>query len=162
MSTRRINSVGIDVGTTTTQVIFSSLELTNRAAASQVPRYEFSQRDITYVSPVVFTPLDNEGQIRVTELAAFVETQYRAAHLTHEQVESGAIIVTGETSKARNARQTVMELAESLGDFVVATAGPHLESIIAGHGSGAGEYSRINSARPEYGHWWRHIEFCRI
>jgi ethanolamine utilization protein EutA len=147
MSTRRINSVGIDVGTTTTQVIFSALELTNRAPASQVPRYEFSQRDITYVSPVVFTPLDDDGQIYVAELAVFVDAQYRAVHLTREQVESGAIIVTGETSKARNARQTVMELAESLGDFVVATAGPHLESIIAGHGSGASEYSRVNSAR---------------
>ena len=147
MSSRRINSVGIDVGTTTTQVIFSALELINRAPASQVPHYEFSRREITYVSPVVFTPVDHEGHIHLPELAAFVDQQYQAAGLTRQQVESGAIIVTGETLKARNARATVMELAESLGDFVVATAGPHLESIIAGHGSGAGEYSSSNSAR---------------
>ncbi|THF59310.1 ethanolamine ammonia-lyase reactivating factor EutA [Pseudothauera rhizosphaerae] len=147
MSTRRIDSVGIDVGTTTTQVIFSALELTNRAPASQVPRYEFSKREITYLSPVVFTPVDHAGHIDAAALAAFVDAQYAAAGLTRAQVESGAIIITGETSKARNARQTVMELAETLGDFVVATAGPHLEAIIAGHGSGAGEYSQANSAR---------------
>lgn len=147
MSVREIRSVGIDIGTTTTQVIFSSLELVNRAAPSQVPRYEFSRRDITYESPVVFTPVDHEGHIDQAELASFIDGQYRAAGLDRAVVESGAIIITGETSKARNARATVMELAESLGDFVVATAGPHLESIIAGKGSGAGEYSRTHSAR---------------
>lgn len=147
MSVREIRSVGIDIGTTTTQVIFSCLELVNRAAASQVPRYEFSRRDITYESPVVFTPVDHEGHIHQAELAAFIDGQYRAAGMTRDTVESGAIIITGETSKARNARETIMQLAESLGDFVVATAGPHLESVIAGQGSGAGEYSKMHSAR---------------
>lgn len=147
MSIREIRSVGIDIGTTTTQVIFSCLELVNRAAPSQVPRYEFSRREITYESPVVFTPVDHEGHIRQPELAAFIDSQYRAAGMARDAVESGAVIITGETSKARNARDTVMQLAESLGDFVVATAGPHLESVIAGHGSGAGEYSRMHSAR---------------
>lgn len=147
MSLREIRSVGIDIGTTTTQVIFSALELVNRAAASQVPRYEFSRRDITYESPVVFTPVDHEGHIDQAKLAAFIDSQYAAAGMGREAVESGAIIITGETSKARNARDTVMQLAESLGDFVVATAGPHLESIIAGYGSGAGDYSRTHSSR---------------
>lgn len=147
MNVRQIRSVGIDIGTTTTQVIFSALELVNRASPSQVPRYEFSRRDITYESPVVFTPVDHDGHIDQPRLAEFIAGQYRAAGLSQEEVESGAIIITGETSKARNARATVMDLAESLGDFVVATAGPHLESIIAGQGSGAGEYSRTRSAR---------------
>src|SRR5699024_9070364 len=62
-------------------------------------------------------------------------------------VESGAIIITGEASKASNARDTIMEIADQLGDFVVATAGPHLESVIAGHGSGAAEYSKQKGAR---------------
>lgn len=147
MSVREIRSVGIDIGTTTTQVIFSALELVNRAAPSQVPRYEFSRRDITYESPVVFTPVDHAGHIDESRLMDFIDGQYRAAGLDRTTVESGAIIITGETSKARNARDTVMTLAESLGDFVVATAGPHLESVIAGQGSGAGEYSRTHSAR---------------
>lgn len=147
MSVRVIHSVGIDIGTTTTQVIFSELELVNRASVSQIPHYEFSRREIIYVSPVVFTPLDDNERIRQTELEDFIRSQYAAAGLTLEEVESGAIIITGETSKAKNARGTIMELARMLGDFVVATAGPHLESIIAGHGSGAGEYSKRNACR---------------
>ncbi|MDU5730540.1 MAG: ethanolamine ammonia-lyase reactivating factor EutA, partial [Citrobacter freundii] len=116
MNTRQLLSVGIDIGTTTTQVIFSRLELVNRAAVSQVPRYEFIKREISWQSPVFFTPVDKQGP---------------------ETVDSGAIIITGESAKTRNARPAVMALSQSLGDFVVASAGPHLESVIAGHGAGA-------------------------
>lgn len=59
MNTRQLLSVGIDIGTTTTQVIFSRLELVNRAAVS-VPRYEFIKRDISWQSPVFFTPVDKQ------------------------------------------------------------------------------------------------------
>ena len=147
MSRRVIHSVGIDIGTTTTQVIFSQLELVNRAPASQVPHYEFTRREIVYVSPVVFTPLDTNGEVNQGELMRFIQSQYQAAGLDTEKVESGAIIITGETSKAKNARLTIMELAKTLGDFVVATAGPHLESIIAGQGSGAYAYSKEHACR---------------
>ncbi|GGY02260.1 ethanolamine ammonia-lyase reactivating factor EutA [Paludibacterium paludis] len=147
MNRRQIHSVGIDIGTTTTQVIFSLLELVNRAGVSQVPRYEFSRRDIVYESPVAFTPLDADGRVREDELMAFIRAQYRAAGIREDAVESGAIIITGETSKARNARDAVLRLAETLGDFVVATAGPHLESAIAGHGSGACEMSAQETRR---------------
>ena len=146
-ATRRLYSVGVDVGTTTTQVIFSALEVINRAPVNQVPRYEFSRRDILFQSPVVFTPFTADRQIDVAALRQFVDEQYAAAGLSRADVETGAIIVTGETSKSRNARSAVMQLSDALGDFVVATAGPHLESLIAGRGSGAAEYSRLNASR---------------
>ncbi len=147
MASTVIRSVGIDVGTTTTQVIFSRLELVNRASVSQVPQYEFTKREIVYQSPVIFTPIDFEGRIREEELLAFILDQYREAGVTPEEIQSGAIIITGETSKARNARPAVLKLAETLGNFVVATAGPNLESIIAGFGSGASELSRVTIGR---------------
>lgn len=147
MNVKKINSVGIDVGTTTSQAIFSELVLVNSAAASEVPRYDFSRRDISYISPVVFTPRDDGNQIDGLELLHFIDQQYENAHLSIDDVESGAIIITGEASKADNARDTIMEIADQLGDFVVATAGPHLESLIAGHGSGAAEYSKKHGAR---------------
>lgn len=147
MNKRLIHSVGIDIGTTTTQVIFSELELVNRAPASQVPHYEFTRRDIVYVSPVVFTPIDDHGSIDQKALRVFILGQYQGAGFDTAQIESGAIIITGETSKAKNARNTIMELALELGDFVVATAGPHLESIIAGQGSGAAGYSKEHASR---------------
>ena len=147
MNTRRLLSVGIDVGTTTTQLIFSALEVTNRAPVNQVPRYEFTRREITHQSPVIFTPFTAQRNVDVVELLAFIDAQYAAAKLSRTDIESGAIIITGETSKTRNARATIMEVSDLLGDFVVATAGPHLESIISARGSGAAEYSRTNAAR---------------
>lgn len=130
-------SVGIDIGTTTTQVIFSHLELVNRAAVSQVPRYEFIKREISWQSPVFFTPVDKQGGLKEAELKSLILEQYQAAGIAPESVDSGAIIITGESAKTRNARPAVMALSQSLGDFVVASAGPHLESVIAGHGAGA-------------------------
>jgi ethanolamine utilization protein EutA len=112
-----------------------------------VPHYEFSRRDILYVSPVIFTPFAADGNVDVYALDSFIRQQYELAGLTLKDVQSGAVIITGETSKVRNARDTVMTLAAGLGDFVVATAGPHLESVIAGRGSGAGAYSEKNAAR---------------
>ncbi|HFL5476162.1 TPA: ethanolamine ammonia-lyase reactivating factor EutA, partial [Escherichia coli] len=137
MNTRQLLSVGIDIGTTTTQVIFSRLELVNRAAVSQVPRYEFIKREISWQSPVFFTPVDKQGGLKEAELKTLILEQYHAAGIEPESVDSGAIIITGESAKTRNARPAVMALSQSLGDFVVASAGPHLESVIAGHGAGA-------------------------
>lgn len=143
----QLNSVGIDIGTTTSQVIFSRLEVVNRASVSQVPSYEFSKRDIIFVSPIIKTPIDFEGHVREAELKAFIEAQYQAAGIEPKSINSGAIIITGESSKAKNARATIMQLAETLGDFIVATAGPHLESVIAGYGSGAADYAKSHNAR---------------
>lgn len=137
MNTSQLKSVGIDIGTTTTQVIFSCLELVNRATVSQVPRYEFIKRDIIWQSPIFFTPVNRQGELDETELNAMILAQYRAAGIAPESVDSGAIIITGESAKTRNARPALMALSQSLGDFVVASAGPHLESVIAGHGAGA-------------------------
>ncbi|NHB98006.1 ethanolamine ammonia-lyase reactivating factor EutA [Photorhabdus stackebrandtii] len=137
MEAKELFSVGIDIGTTTTQVIFSRLSLVNRAAISQVPRYEFVRREIIWQSPVLFTPVDFAGQLREEELLNLIQAQYQAAGITPESIDSGAVIITGETAKTCNARPAIMTLAQKLGDFVVATAGPHLESVIAGFGSGA-------------------------
>ena len=113
-NTRRLHSVGIDVGTTTTQVIFSALEVTNRAPVNQVPRYEFSGREILYQSPVIFTPLTTDRKVDVAQLMTFIDAQYAAAGLVRSQIESGAIIITGETSKTRNAAlPTVPTMVES-------------------------------------------------
>ncbi|EPE58522.1 ethanolamine ammonia-lyase reactivating factor EutA [Salmonella enterica] len=147
MNTRQLLSVGIDIGTTTTQVIFSRLEWVNRAAVSQVPRYEFIKRDISWQSPVFFTPVDKQGGLKEAELKALILAQYQAAGIAPESVDSGAIIITGESAKTRNARPAVMTLSQSLGDFVVASAGPHLESVIAGHGAGAQSLSEQRMCR---------------
>lgn len=112
-----------------------------------MPRYEFIKRDISWQSPVFFTPVDKQGELKEAELEALILAQYRAAGIAPQAVDSGAIIITGESAKTRNARPAVMALSQSLGDFVVASAGPHLESVIAGHGAGAQTLSRQRMCR---------------
>ena len=50
-------SVGIDIGTTTTQLVFSDLTLASAARAGQVPRLAITGRSVRYASPILATPL---------------------------------------------------------------------------------------------------------
>ena len=50
-------SVGIDIGTSTTQLIFSKLIVENEASAFTVPRISIVDKEIIYRSDVYFTPL---------------------------------------------------------------------------------------------------------
>lgn len=99
MKTRQLLSVGIDIGTTTTQVIFSRLELVNRAAVSQVPRYEFIKREISWQSPVFFTPVDKQGGLKEDELKALILAQYQAAEVAPESVDSGRSLSPAKARK---------------------------------------------------------------
>ena len=86
MNTRQLLSVGIDIGTTTTQVIFSRLELVNRAAVSQVPRYEFIKREISWQSPVFFTPVDKQGGLKEAELKTYSSSNITLRALRLEEL----------------------------------------------------------------------------
>ena len=151
MEQTRFLSVGIDIGTTTTQLIFSSLLVVNAAGPTQAPRYTIAEREVIYRGPVVFTPKKRgagnaEEVIDEAALAALVRSWYADAGIAGGDVQSGAVIITGESLKTANAKEAVLRLSDSLGDFVVATAGPHLESVIAGKGSGAAALSRENKS----------------
>ena len=137
----RLKSVGLDVGTTSTQMIVSELEIQNQASSFTVPKLEITQRKVIYRSSVYFTPLLSEQRVDAQALKELVEREYAAAQLKREDVDTGAVIITGETSRKENARAVLEALSQLAGDFVVATAGPHLESVLAAKGSGAVEYS---------------------
>ena len=134
-------SVGLDVGTTTTQMVVSKLTAENRASAFSVPRMEITGRQILYQSPIHFTPLIRDERIDGEGIRAIVEKEYAAAGITPETVDTGAVIITGETSRKENAESVLHALSEYAGDFVVATAGPDLESVLAAKGAGAVEAS---------------------
>ena len=138
----RLLSVGLDVGTTSTQLVVSELLVENRASGFAVPEMEITQRKIRYRSPVYFTPLMEGKLVDGPEIRRIVEREYAQAGITREQVDTGAIIITGETSRRENAGTVLSALSELAGDFVVATAGPDLESVLAAKGSGAVDYSR--------------------
>ena len=134
-------SVGLDVGTTTTQLIVSELTIENRSSPFSVPEMDITQRKILYKSPVYFTPLLDESRVDWEKIREIVLREYKNAGISRETVDTGAIIITGETSRKENAGAVLQALSDFAGDFVVATAGPDLESVLAAKGAGAMELS---------------------
>ncbi len=138
----RIISVGIDVGTSTTQLIFSRITLKNMAGPASVPRVRMIGKEILYRSRIHFTPLLGASLIDGEQTGEIIREEFSRAGMKAEDVDTGAVIITGESSRKENARQVAEALAGLAGNFVVATAGPDLESVLAGRGSGAAELSR--------------------
>lgn len=132
-----ITSVGIDLGTSTTKLIVSHLQIALISPAFALPQYQIVERRLIYSSPIYRTPLLNTDVIDMEEVSKILEFEYQQARIQFSTIKSGAIIITGETATKQNANQIVHHLAERAGDFVVATAGADLEGILAGKGSGA-------------------------
>ena len=135
-------SVGIDIGTSTTQLILSRLTLENRATPFTVPRVSIAGREVLYRSAIHFTPLLSDTVIDGAGVGAIVAEEYGKSGFDKSQVDTGAVIITGETARKENAQEVLSALSEFAGDFVVATAGPDLESILAARGAGVDEYSK--------------------
>jgi len=141
---RALLSVGLDVGTTTTQIVFSRINLQDVARAGQIPRINITDRKVIYQSPIVFTPLIDAETIDADKLNEIVRGEYSTAGIDPSQVETGAVIITGETAKKKNADEILRALSGLAGEFVVSVAGPNVESLIAGKGAGAAQYSQTN------------------
>ena len=140
-------SVGLDVGTTTTQLIVSRLTVQNQASSFAVPEMEIVDRQVIYRSQVHFTPLLDESRVDGEAIRQLVARDYEKAGISPGDVDTGAIIITGETSRKENAAAVLDALAGFAGEFVAATAGPDLESVLAAKGSGAVAYSRQRGKR---------------
>ncbi|MDK2587324.1 ethanolamine ammonia-lyase reactivating factor EutA [Romboutsia sedimentorum] len=138
-------SVGIDIGTSTTQLIFSKLIVENTASSFSVPRISIVDKQIIYKSEVYFTPLISNNEINGEKIKEIVEFEYKKANINKKDIHTGAVIITGETARKENANDVLHTLSGFAGDFVVATAGPDLESIISGKGAGAHIYSKEHS-----------------
>ena len=139
--TEEILSVGIDIGTSTTQLIFSKIYIENRGSAFTAPQIKIIGKEVVYRSEIYITPLENETKIDAKRVKEIIESEYKKANIQYKDVSTGAVIITGDTARKENAKEVLQILSGMAGDFVVATAGPDLESIIAGKGSGAYGYS---------------------
>jgi ethanolamine utilization protein EutA len=116
-------SVGIDIGTTTTQIVFSKIILKNTASSFLVPKVEIVNKNIVYRSKIYFTPLISRNVINLEKLKQIISEEYNRAGIGKDQVSTGAIIITGETARKENAKRVLNVLSDFAGDFVVATAG---------------------------------------
>ncbi len=149
-NTHEMLSVGIDVGTTTTQVVFSKLTISGAAQTGfplgKLPLNHYRltniiDKKIIYRSKVHFTPLIGAEEINAVALKKIIRQEYLNAGIAPDQVETGAVIITGETAKKLNADAVLDAISTLAGDFVVTVAGPHLEAMISGLGSGAAAFS---------------------
>ncbi|MBV9173575.1 MAG: ethanolamine ammonia-lyase reactivating factor EutA, partial [Chloroflexi bacterium] len=127
-----LNSVGVDIGSSTSHLLFSRLELERRDT-----RYVVVDRQTTFASEILLTPYSGTTQIDAERLARFVEQQYRNAGLRREDVDTGALILTGVALQRQNARAIADVFAAEAGRFVAVSAGDNLEATMAAHGSGS-------------------------
>src|SRR5262245_53545601 len=140
-----LTTVGIDIGSSTSHLMFARVHL-QRLSTALSSRFVVVERKILWQSPILLTPYRPDYTIDVDELAGFIGGCYAYAGIEREQVDSGAVILTGEALKRRNARSIADLFADEAGKFVCASAGHHLEAIMAAHGSGTVALSRKRSA----------------
>lgn len=143
---KRIKSVGIDVGTCTSHLIVSELIL-RKDPSVKTDKYHVSERNIKYRGNIFFTPLKNKNEIDIERLTEILLREYINAGIVKEDIDTGAVIVTGESAKKENAEFIIQKLAKETGKFVAGTAGPNFESIISAFGSGAVEYSKEKDSK---------------
>ena len=128
----RLTSVGVDIGSSTAHLLFSEITLERLDT-----RYIVTERKVLHASRILLTPYRSDGDIDAEALGTFVEQQYAAAGLTRDDVQTGALILTGVAVRRRNARAIGDLFATEAGRFVAVSAGDGVETIMAAQGSGA-------------------------
>ena len=139
-------TVGIDIGSSGTQVIFSRINL-RRYGEDLTSRYYVVSRETLFQSPVALTPYASDQRIDDAALGTIIDQAYAAAGVKAEDIDTGVVILTGEALRRENAQAIAALLAEQRGDFVTATAGHHMESMLAAYGSGASKVSYDEAKR---------------
>src|SRR5262249_7283630 len=141
-----LTTVGIDIGSSGTQVIFSRVAL-RRLGEDLSGRYYVVSRETLFQSPVSLTPYQSEERIDSAGLGAIIDDAYAAASIRPSDIDTGVVILTGEALRRENAQAIASVIAEVGGDFVCATAGHHMESMLAAYGSGAAGVSSDQNKR---------------
>ena len=139
-------TVGIDIGSSGTQVIFSRVRL-RRLAEDLTSRYYVVARETLFQSQVELTPYRNEDRIDEAKLGEIIDDAYVAAGLPPDKIDTGVVILTGEALRRENAQSIAAILSEKGGEFVTATAGHHMEAMLAAYGSGAARVSSDQAKR---------------
>jgi ethanolamine utilization protein EutA len=132
----QLTSVGVDIGSSTSHLVFSRLELTLEGS-----RYRVTKREVLNESQILLTPYVDDTRIDVEALEIFINNQYKIAKIRREDVDTGALILTGVAVRRRNARAIAELFAQEAGKFVAVSAGDGLEATMAAHGSGAAAHS---------------------
>lgn len=127
-----LRTVGVDIGSATSQLVVSDLTLERRGN-----RYETTDRSVIYASDLMLTPFISDEVIDSAALSDFFTSQYAKAGVRPQDVDTGAVILTGVALLRRNAESVAGIFAEYSGRFVSVAAGDEIEAMLAAHGSGA-------------------------
>jgi len=141
-----LTTVGIDIGSSTSHLMFARVHL-QRLGTAMSSRFVVVHRKLLWQSPIRLTPYLPDYTIDVEELGGFIGGCYAYAGIEPGDIDSGAVILTGEAIKRRNARAIADLFSQEGGRFVCASAGHHMECQLAAHGSGAVALSRGHAAR---------------
>src|SRR5499426_33793 len=125
-------SVGVDIGSSTSHLVFSRIVLERLDS-----RYVVSTREAFYQSDILLTPYAAEEEIDAAALGTFIDRQYRDANVNPDEIDTGALILTGVAVRRRNARRIGELFARQAGKMVAVSAGDSLETVMAAHGAGA-------------------------
>ncbi len=136
-----LKSVGIDIGSSTSHLIFSHITL-RREGASLSGKFKVTDREVLYRSPIMLTPYLSATKIDTDKVNEFIHEAYRDAGLTPEDIDTGAVIITGEALKKENAQPIVEFFAKDSGKFICAAAGHNHEALLAAYGCGAVDISK--------------------
>jgi ethanolamine utilization protein EutA len=136
-----LNTIGIDIGSSTSHLLFAKVTL-QRQSQGLSSRFLVTNREVVWRSPIMLTPFLKDGTIDAHALDHFIHDAYKSAGMKRADIDSGAVILTGEAIKRTNARAIDELFADQAGKFVCATAGHKLECTLAAHGSGAVALSR--------------------
>ncbi len=140
-----LSTVGVDIGSSSTQVVFSQVHLERQGEALS-SRYIVVDRRLLYQSPIFFTPYADATHIDARALGSLIDRAYREADVTPQDVDIGVVLLTGEALRRQNAEGIAHVIAQKGGEFLSASAGHHMESNLAAHGSGAVELSGEESS----------------
>jgi ethanolamine utilization protein EutA len=143
--TLRLLTVGIDIGSSTSHLLFARVLFRRRGSRASA-RFIPVERTVEWRSPIILTPFLADGTIDAGRLSGFLRRCYAEAGVAPADVDTGAVILTGEAIKRRNARVINEIFADEAGKFVCASAGHRLEATLAAHGSGATALSRARGA----------------
>jgi ethanolamine utilization protein EutA len=141
-----LTTVGIDIGSSGTQIIFSRINL-RRLGEDLSSRFFVVSRETLFQSPVSLTPYQSEERIDELRLGTILDEAYGAARVLPSDIDTGVVILTGEALRRENAQAIASVIADTGGDFVCATAGHHMESMLAAYGSGAARVSSDQGKR---------------
>ncbi|MDP6560564.1 MAG: ethanolamine ammonia-lyase reactivating factor EutA, partial [Candidatus Binatia bacterium] len=140
-----LKSVGIDIGSSTSHLVFSQLTL-RREGAGLSGRFKVTDREVLYRSPIMLTPYSSGTLIDTDKVKDFIHESYHKAGFTHDDIDTGAVVITGEALNKENSRPILEFFAKDSGKFICASAGPNHEALLAAYGCGAVDLSQSEKA----------------